>query len=175
MLYPSPASHSLGKENLLPLSLPAWLYWNLIKWARRSHTEVGAEPDLMGAMWRPEPNRDPSSSVRGPQSGVLTACACLVPRICGRIFCYYCCNNYVVTKHGGRKERCCRACFQKFSEGPSSPDSNSSGTSQGESSPTLSPAQAGAQASRGQGQSPAAALGVLEVAPPSLCYPIVAS
>ncbi|KAF6312841.1 FYVE and coiled-coil domain autophagy adaptor 1 [Rhinolophus ferrumequinum] len=72
-------------------------------------------------------------------------------RICGRIFCYYCCNNYVVTKHGGRKERCCRACFQKFSEGPSSPDSNSSGTSQGEPSPTLSPAQAEAQATRGQG------------------------
>ncbi|XP_067147479.1 FYVE and coiled-coil domain-containing protein 1 isoform X1 [Apteryx mantelli] len=34
-------------------------------------------------------------------------------RMCGRIFCYYCCNNYMVTKHGGKKERCCRACFNK--------------------------------------------------------------
>ncbi|XP_071591953.1 FYVE and coiled-coil domain-containing protein 1 isoform X5 [Heliangelus exortis] len=34
-------------------------------------------------------------------------------RMCGRIFCYYCCNNYMVTKPGGKKERCCRACFTK--------------------------------------------------------------
>ncbi|KFO92228.1 FYVE and coiled-coil domain-containing protein 1, partial [Buceros rhinoceros silvestris] len=34
-------------------------------------------------------------------------------RMCGRIFCYYCCNYYVVTKPGGKKERCCRACFNK--------------------------------------------------------------
>ncbi|NP_001385290.1 FYVE and coiled-coil domain-containing protein 1 isoform 2 [Gallus gallus] len=34
-------------------------------------------------------------------------------RMCGRIFCYYCCNNYMVTKPGGRKERCCKACFNK--------------------------------------------------------------
>ncbi|XP_064362494.1 FYVE and coiled-coil domain-containing protein 1 isoform X4 [Dromaius novaehollandiae] len=34
-------------------------------------------------------------------------------RMCGRIFCYYCCNNYMVTRHGGKKERCCRACFNK--------------------------------------------------------------
>ncbi|XP_016151966.1 PREDICTED: FYVE and coiled-coil domain-containing protein 1 [Ficedula albicollis] len=34
-------------------------------------------------------------------------------RMCGRIFCYYCCNNYMVTKLGGKKERCCRACFSK--------------------------------------------------------------
>ncbi|KAM9649155.1 FYVE and coiled-coil domain-containing protein 1 isoform 3-T5 [Morphnus guianensis] len=34
-------------------------------------------------------------------------------RMCGRIFCYYCCNNYMVTKPGGKKERCCRACFNK--------------------------------------------------------------
>lgn len=73
-------------------------------------------------------------------------------RICGRIFCYYCCNNYVATKPGGRKERCCRACFQKFS--PGSPDSSSSGTSQSQPSPTLSPAQAGLQAARGQGANP---------------------
>lgn len=72
-------------------------------------------------------------------------------RVCGRIFCYYCCNNYVVTKHGGRKERCCRACFQKLSEGPGSLDSTSSGTSLGEPSPAPSPAQAGAQAPAGQG------------------------
>nr|XP_047908973.1 FYVE and coiled-coil domain-containing protein 1 isoform X2 [Anser cygnoides] len=34
-------------------------------------------------------------------------------RMCGRIFCYYCCNNYMVTKPGGKKERCCKACFSK--------------------------------------------------------------
>ncbi|MEE6510816.1 hypothetical protein FKM82_031021 [Ascaphus truei] len=33
--------------------------------------------------------------------------------MCGRIFCYYCCNNYVMTKHSGKKERCCQACFNK--------------------------------------------------------------
>ncbi|XP_049717779.1 FYVE and coiled-coil domain-containing protein 1 isoform X2 [Elephas maximus indicus] len=71
-------------------------------------------------------------------------------RICGRIFCYYCCNNYVLTKHSGKKERCCRACFRKFNEGPGSPDSTSSGNSQGEPSSTLPPAQAGHQATRGQ-------------------------
>ncbi|XP_044936749.1 FYVE and coiled-coil domain-containing protein 1 [Mustela putorius furo] len=71
-------------------------------------------------------------------------------RICGRVFCYYCCNNYVLTKHSGKKERCCRACFRKFSDGLGSPDSTSSGTSQGEPSPALSPAQAGPQAARGQ-------------------------
>ncbi|XP_078054941.1 FYVE and coiled-coil domain-containing protein 1 isoform X2 [Mustelus asterias] len=31
-------------------------------------------------------------------------------RLCGRIFCYYCCNNFVTTKHNGKRERCCRAC-----------------------------------------------------------------
>ncbi|XP_040595516.1 FYVE and coiled-coil domain-containing protein 1 isoform X1 [Mesocricetus auratus] len=67
-------------------------------------------------------------------------------RICGRIFCYYCCNNYAVTKPSGKKERCCRACFQKFGEGPGSPDSSGSGTSQGEPSPMVSPAEAGSQA-----------------------------
>uniref|UniRef100_A0A452TDU3 FYVE and coiled-coil domain-containing protein 1 n=1 Tax=Ursus maritimus TaxID=29073 RepID=A0A452TDU3_URSMA len=71
-------------------------------------------------------------------------------RICGRVFCYYCCNNYVLTKPSGKKERCCRACFRKFSDGPGSPDSASSGTSQGEPSPALSPAQAGPQAVGGQ-------------------------
>ncbi|KAM5314093.1 FYVE and coiled-coil domain-containing protein 1 isoform 2-T4 [Glossophaga mutica] len=72
-------------------------------------------------------------------------------RACGRGFCYYCCNNYAVTKPGGKKERCCRTCFQKLSEGRASPDSTSSGTSQGQPSPTLSPAQAGLQATGGQG------------------------
>ncbi|XP_023582083.1 FYVE and coiled-coil domain-containing protein 1 [Trichechus manatus latirostris] len=71
-------------------------------------------------------------------------------RICGRIFCYYCCNNYVVTKHSGKKERCCRACFWKLSEGRSSPDSTGSGNSQGEPGPVLPPAQAGHQATGGQ-------------------------
>ncbi|KAB0378973.1 hypothetical protein FD755_010551 [Muntiacus reevesi] len=72
-------------------------------------------------------------------------------RICGRIFCYYCCNNYAVSKHSGKKERCCRACFRKLNESPGSPDSSSSGTSQGEPSPARSPAQAALQATGGQG------------------------
>ncbi|XP_055457610.1 FYVE and coiled-coil domain-containing protein 1 isoform X1 [Psammomys obesus] len=75
-------------------------------------------------------------------------------RICGRIFCYYCCNNYVVTKPSGKKERCCRACFQKFGQSPGSPDSSGSGTSQGEPSPLVSPAEAGPQAIGSQGVNP---------------------
>ncbi|XP_036985750.2 FYVE and coiled-coil domain-containing protein 1 isoform X2 [Artibeus jamaicensis] len=71
-------------------------------------------------------------------------------RVCGRGFCYYCCNNYAVTKPGGKKERCCRTCFQKLSEGRASPDSTSSGASHGQPSPTRSPAQAGLQATGGQ-------------------------
>ncbi|XP_036617903.1 FYVE and coiled-coil domain-containing protein 1 [Trichosurus vulpecula] len=61
-------------------------------------------------------------------------------RICGRIFCYYCCNNYIMTKHSGKKERCCRACFRKYTEGSGSPDSSGSAASQGEllSSPSKS-------------------------------------
>lgn len=89
-----------------------------------------------------------------PLCGVLTAHARVVPRICGRIFCYYCCNNYAVSKHSGKKERCCRACFRKLNESPGSPDSSSSGTSQGEPSPARSPAQAALQATGGQGQLP---------------------
>ncbi|XP_054992306.1 FYVE and coiled-coil domain-containing protein 1 [Sorex araneus] len=73
-------------------------------------------------------------------------------RICGRCFCYYCCNNYVLTKPNGKKERCCRACFQKFSGAPSSPDSSGSGMSQGDASPVSSPAQAGPQTPAGGGQ-----------------------
>ncbi|KAF6099358.1 FYVE and coiled-coil domain autophagy adaptor 1 [Phyllostomus discolor] len=72
-------------------------------------------------------------------------------RACGRGFCYYCCSNYAVTKAGGKKERCCRACFQKLGGGRASPDSTSSGASQGQPSPTPSPAQAGLQATGGQG------------------------
>ncbi|XP_004453219.2 FYVE and coiled-coil domain-containing protein 1 isoform X2 [Dasypus novemcinctus] len=72
-------------------------------------------------------------------------------RICGRIFCYYCCSNYALNKHSGKKERCCRACFRKLTEGPGSPDSTSSGTSLGEPGPALSPALAGPQATGGQG------------------------
>ncbi|KAM4821285.1 FYVE and coiled-coil domain-containing protein 1 [Thomomys bottae] len=64
-------------------------------------------------------------------------------RICGRVFCYYCCNNYAPTKPGGKKERCCRACFHKFGDRPGSPGSPGSSTSQGEPSPGLSPGQAG--------------------------------
>uniref|UniRef100_A0A665SW59 FYVE and coiled-coil domain-containing protein 1 n=1 Tax=Echeneis naucrates TaxID=173247 RepID=A0A665SW59_ECHNA len=37
-------------------------------------------------------------------------------RLCGRIFCYYCSNNYVMTKHSGKKERCCKDCYTQNSE-----------------------------------------------------------
>ncbi|XP_062925740.1 FYVE and coiled-coil domain-containing protein 1 [Mobula hypostoma] len=36
-------------------------------------------------------------------------------RLCGRIFCYYCSNNFVMTKHSGKRERCCRACYTEHS------------------------------------------------------------
>lgn len=36
-------------------------------------------------------------------------------RLCGRIFCYYCSNNFVLTKHSGKKERCCRHCYNQHS------------------------------------------------------------
>ncbi|XP_078275397.1 FYVE and coiled-coil domain-containing protein 1 isoform X2 [Rhinoraja longicauda] len=36
-------------------------------------------------------------------------------RLCGRIFCYYCSNNFVLTKHSGKRERCCRACYAEHS------------------------------------------------------------
>ncbi|XP_070687936.1 FYVE and coiled-coil domain-containing protein 1 isoform X2 [Pempheris klunzingeri] len=36
-------------------------------------------------------------------------------RLCGRIFCYYCSNNFVMTKHSGKKERCCRDCYSQHS------------------------------------------------------------
>uniref|UniRef100_A0A8C6Q5X9 FYVE and coiled-coil domain-containing protein 1 n=1 Tax=Nothobranchius furzeri TaxID=105023 RepID=A0A8C6Q5X9_NOTFU len=35
-------------------------------------------------------------------------------RLCGRIFCYYCSNNFIATKHNG-KERCCRDCYTQHS------------------------------------------------------------
>ncbi|XP_058266430.1 FYVE and coiled-coil domain-containing protein 1 isoform X2 [Hemibagrus wyckioides] len=36
-------------------------------------------------------------------------------RLCGRIFCYYCSNNFVSTKSGVKKERCCRECYTQHS------------------------------------------------------------
>lgn len=36
-------------------------------------------------------------------------------RLCGRIFCYYCSNNYVMTKQSGKKERCCKECYSEHS------------------------------------------------------------
>lgn len=36
-------------------------------------------------------------------------------RLCGRIFCYYCSNNFAMTKHSGKKERCCRECYTQHS------------------------------------------------------------
>ncbi|KFP29259.1 FYVE and coiled-coil domain-containing protein 1, partial [Colius striatus] len=51
-------------------------------------------------------------------------------RMCGRIFCYYCCNNYMVTKPGGKKERCCRACFSRPRVIVDSPDDSGSSANQ---------------------------------------------
>lgn len=138
-----------------------------MKWALRPYSRGGTEPCLTSHVASSSGARQVTQDL---WCGVLTACAHVVPRICGRIFCYYCCNNYVLSKHSGKKERCCRACFHKLSGGPGSPDSTSSGTSQGESSPTPS----SAQAPGGQGQSPTTALGVLQVHPP-LPLPIVAA
>uniref|UniRef100_A0A8C6T380 FYVE and coiled-coil domain-containing protein 1 n=1 Tax=Neogobius melanostomus TaxID=47308 RepID=A0A8C6T380_9GOBI len=36
-------------------------------------------------------------------------------RLCGRIFCYYCSNNFVMTKQSGKKERCCKECYNQHS------------------------------------------------------------
>ncbi|XP_012690847.2 FYVE and coiled-coil domain-containing protein 1-like [Clupea harengus] len=36
-------------------------------------------------------------------------------RLCGRIFCYYCSHNFVMTKHSTKKERCCRECYTEHS------------------------------------------------------------
>ncbi|XP_020503248.2 FYVE and coiled-coil domain-containing protein 1 [Labrus bergylta] len=36
-------------------------------------------------------------------------------RLCGRIFCYYCSNNFAMTKHSGKKERCCKDCYTQHS------------------------------------------------------------
>ncbi|TMS20144.1 FYVE and coiled-coil domain-containing protein 1 [Larimichthys crocea] len=49
-------------------------------------------------------------------------------RLCGRIFCYYCSNNFVLTKQSGKKERCCGECYtqnsavvERFTEAELSP------------------------------------------------------
>ncbi|XP_072295506.1 FYVE and coiled-coil domain-containing protein 1 isoform X2 [Eucyclogobius newberryi] len=34
-------------------------------------------------------------------------------RWCGRIFCYYCSNNFLTTKQSGKKERCCKDCYNQ--------------------------------------------------------------
>ncbi|KAL8165499.1 UNVERIFIED_CONTAM: hypothetical protein K2H54_046498 [Gekko kuhli] len=47
-------------------------------------------------------------------------------RLCGRIFCYYCCNHYALSKHTGKKERCCRACLKKSNAAPGDSGSNAS-------------------------------------------------
>ncbi|KAM3876458.1 FYVE and coiled-coil domain-containing protein 1 [Diretmus argenteus] len=36
-------------------------------------------------------------------------------RLCGHIFCYYCSNNFVLTKQSGKKERCCSECYTQHS------------------------------------------------------------
>lgn len=133
---------------------------------------MGVEPGLVRAVWHLESGAG-VEQITGPEVHCPHDPCSFHPRICGRVFCYYCCNNYILTKHSGKKERCCRACFQKFSDGPGSPDSASSGTSQGEPSPALSPAHAGSQAARGQGQAPA--LCVLRCHPHPHHYPTVDS
>lgn len=150
--------HASSPSNALPLS-----------------SQVGVGPGRTRATRCPEPSTEPSCGAgqmaSGRECAVLTACARPVPRVCGRVFCYYCCNSHVAAKPGGRKERCCRACLQKLGEGPGSPASSSSAASPGEPSPAPSPAHAGPPAAGGQGQGPAAALGVLgrhpHLAPPS--------
>ncbi|XP_026161168.1 FYVE and coiled-coil domain-containing protein 1 isoform X2 [Mastacembelus armatus] len=49
-------------------------------------------------------------------------------RLCGRIFCYYCSNNFVMAKQSGKKERCCKDCYtqhnavvERFTEAELSP------------------------------------------------------
>ncbi|KAK7888923.1 hypothetical protein WMY93_024483 [Mugilogobius chulae] len=37
-------------------------------------------------------------------------------RLCGRIFCYYCCNNFVMMKQSGKKERCCKDCSNQHND-----------------------------------------------------------
>lgn len=39
----------------------------------------------------------------------------IISRLCGRIFCYYCSSNYVMTKQSGKKERCCKECYTEHS------------------------------------------------------------
>nr|XP_056713919.1 FYVE and coiled-coil domain-containing protein 1 isoform X2 [Euleptes europaea] len=47
-------------------------------------------------------------------------------RLCGRIFCYYCCNHYAMSKITGKKERCCRVCLKKSDAISSDSGSNAS-------------------------------------------------
>ncbi|XP_070536598.1 FYVE and coiled-coil domain-containing protein 1-like [Ptychodera flava] len=35
-------------------------------------------------------------------------------RLCGRIFCHNCSNNWIMTKHSSKKSRACLTCFAKF-------------------------------------------------------------
>lgn len=41
--------------------------------------------------------------------------SCLISRLCGRPFCYYCCSNTVSTQQGGNRERCCTDCYNQHS------------------------------------------------------------
>ncbi|KAM9832660.1 LOW QUALITY PROTEIN: FYVE and coiled-coil domain-containing protein 1 [Neosynchiropus ocellatus] len=36
-------------------------------------------------------------------------------RLCGRIFCYSCCGNYVLLNSSAKKERCCKDCYAQHS------------------------------------------------------------
>ncbi|CAM4587370.1 unnamed protein product [Leuciscus chuanchicus] len=57
-------------------------------------------------------------------------------RLCGRPFCYYCCN-YAVSVQGGVKERCCKDCFTQHSPGQERhPKENVGGLLRSMSSPT---------------------------------------
>lgn len=167
-LRESQACGILGDQQLLAVLEPI----GEIRWCQRTRL-------LQAEAWairNPTQSTEPCCSAEQISSSllciILTACVCLIPRICGRIFCYYCCNNYAVTKPSGKKERCCRVCFQKFGEGPGSPDSSGSGTSQGEPSSMVSPAEAHPQAIGSQGQAPVP--GFIAVTAFSLC-PVILS
>ncbi|XP_043920802.1 FYVE and coiled-coil domain-containing protein 1 [Protopterus annectens] len=59
-------------------------------------------------------------------------------RLCGRIFCYYCSSHFVMTKHSGKKERCCRTCLHEHSAVVQRlSESESSSTNSPDHSPSL--------------------------------------
>ncbi|KAK1803265.1 hypothetical protein P4O66_004053 [Electrophorus voltai] len=68
---------------------------------------------------RRRPARDSDSTPQTPRTGLRQHAAdaphCPQPALCGRIFCYYCSNHFVMTKCGSKKERCCWECYTQHS------------------------------------------------------------